>query len=120
MNYCSINEAWGQANYISKQFNKVNKVINNSEKVIRNKKKHIEKFTNSNKVNKNKVNPCNSFITHMKTCSHCRNKMREHFKPKIVENFEDIIQNNRDVIVLILIGLCFMIFFNMLMNVTSK
>ena len=49
MNYCSINEAWGQANYISKQFNKVN---NNSEKVIRNKKKHIEKFTNSNKVNK--------------------------------------------------------------------
>lgn len=120
MNYCSINEAWGQGNYISKQFNKVN---NNSEKVIKNKKKHIEKFTNSNKinkVNKNKVNPCNSFITHMKTCSHCRNKMREHFKPRIVENFEDIIQNNRDVIVLILIGLCFMIFFNMLMNVTSK
>lgn len=114
MNYCSINDAWGQGNYISNQYKKVN---NNSDKVIKNKKKHIEKFTN---FNKKKENHCNSFFTHMKTCAHCRNKMREYFKPRILENFEDIVQNNRDIIVLILIGLCFMIFFNMITNITSR
>jgi hypothetical protein len=120
MNYCSINEAWGKSNYISNQYKKMN---TNSEKVIKNKKKHIEKFTNTNKKinsHRNKINHCDSFVTHLKSCSHCRNKVREQFKPKILENFEDMIQTNRETIVLILIGLCLMIFFNMIMNVTSK
>ena len=46
--------------------------------------------------------------------------MREQFRPKILENFEDIIQTNRDIIVLILVGLCLMIFLNMISNITSN
>ena len=46
--------------------------------------------------------------------------MREQFRPKILENFEDIIQTNRDIIVLILVGICFMLFFNLLTSATSS
>jgi len=45
--------------------------------------------------------------------------MRDQFRPKILENFEDIIQTNRDIIVLILIGMCVLIFFNLLSNVSK-
>jgi hypothetical protein len=127
MNYCTIQEAWGQGNYISNQYKKHDnnrpnmqkKSIENSEN---NNMKIAEPFENSYKNNKNKRNNklnCNNFFTHIENCRHCQIKMRDHFKPKILENFEDIIQTNRDIIVLILIGLCFMIFFNMITNITS-
>ena len=46
--------------------------------------------------------------------------MRDQFRPKILENFEDIIQTNRDIIVLVLVGICLMLFFNLLTNATSS
>ena len=123
MNYCSINDAWGQNNYISNQYKKFDnqykpQTQSQPTKKIQNKikKKPIEKFTNHKKHFTN----CSSFFNHLKTCKKCNHRMREQFKSKILENFEDIIQNNRDIIVLILVGLCFMIFFNMIMHITSK
>ena len=129
MNYCTLQDAWGQGNYISNQYKKYD------DKEINIEKKPIEKFSNSKNHNikrkkesfkdlnkyhqKNKLN-CNNFYAHLKNCKECQNKMREQFRPKILENFEDIIQTNRDIIVLILVGLCFMIFFNMISNITSK
>ena len=124
MNYCTVQEAWGQENYISNQYKNFNKNTNKKtiEKFSNNKnkklntiknQKRIEKFTNNHKSN------CNNFSTHLKTCRTCQNKMREQFRPKILENFEDIIQTNRDIIVLILIGMCVLIFFNLLSNISK-
>jgi hypothetical protein len=129
MNYCTIQEAWGKENYISNQLNisqcniekkPIEKFENNlpvQKPIIK------ENFRNNNKIknpknNHNNLN-CNNFINHLKTCRSCQIKMRTQFRPKILENFEDMIQTNRDIIVLILIGLCIMIFLNMVYNFNS-
>ena len=132
MNYCSINEAWGQGNYISKQYNNFEPKIQNrpEEKKPLIKKKTIEnfskvKFNNNNQTAKEYLRPnknvyCNDFINHLKSCRSCQIKMREQFRPKILENFEDIVQTNRDIIVLILVGICLMLFFNLLITTTNS
>jgi hypothetical protein len=122
MNYCTIQEAWGQENYISNHYkNSEKKPIENFENSENNiVKKTKESFQNLKRESKDIKLNCNKFFNHIKTCRQCQIKLRDEFRPKILENFEDIIQTNRDIIVLILVGLCFMIFFNMISNITSN
>jgi hypothetical protein len=125
MNYCSIQEAWGHNNYISKEYNNFEKPL--EKNVIQRKpviqKKTIEKFSN-NKIKKFNTNKqqlyCNDFINHLKDCRSCQIKLRDQFRPKILENFEDIIQTNRDIIVLVLVGICIMLFFNILTSTVKE
>jgi len=124
MNYCSIQEAWGHSNYISKEYKNFEKPI--EKNVIQRKpviqKKTIEKFSNNKikKIDTNKQMYCNDFINHLKTCRSCQIKLRDQFRPKILENFEDIIQTNRDIIVLVLVGICIMLFFNILTSTVKE
>ena len=124
MNYCSIQEAWGNSNYISKEYKNFEKPL--EKNVIHRKpviqKKTIEKFSNNKikKINTNKQMYCNDFISHLKTCRSCQIKLRDQFRPKILENFEDIIQTNRDIIVLVLVGICIMLFFNILTSTVKE
>ena len=46
--------------------------------------------------------------------------MRNYFRPKLIENFQDIIEDNRDTIVLILIGISILLFFNLINNMTKS
>lgn len=137
MNYCTIQEAWGKENYISNQLNisqcniekkPIEKFENNipvQKQILKEKFSNNKKIKNpNNHINQNNQNNhnnlnCNNFVNHLKTCRSCQNKMRNQFRPKILENFEDMIQTNRDIIVLILIGLCIMIFLNMVSNINS-
>jgi hypothetical protein len=124
MNYCSIQDAWGQGNYISKQYKKFDENIQKKyiEKPVI-KKKIIEKFSKVKIPAKTPLRSntyCNDFVNHLKSCRRCQIKMREQFRPKILENFEDIIQTNRDIIVLILVGISLMLFFNLLTSATSS
>jgi len=133
MNYCSIQDAWGQGNYISKQYKNFDQNRQKTQEVEKPiiQKKTIEKFSKV-KFNDNRQQPfkthsnstksahCNDFVNHLKTCRSCQSKMREQFRPKILENFEDIIQTNRDIIVLVLVGICLMLFFNLLTKATSS
>lgn len=126
MNYCSIQDAWGQENYISKQYKNFDQNIQKTHEVEKPiiQKKYIEKFSkvklSKPSLKPNKQGYCNEFVNHLKTCRSCQLKMREQFRPKILENFEDIIQTNRDIIVLILVGICFMLFFNLLTSATTS
>jgi flagellar biosynthesis chaperone FliJ len=134
MNYCTIQEAWGKENYISNQYKKYNspeenyaiekKPIENFSNIPQKIRKKKEYFHNTKKqmnknINYNEENSCNDFITHLKTCRQCQIKLREQFRPKILENFEDIIQTNRDLIVLILVGMSLLLFFRLLTSVSS-
>jgi len=124
MNYCSIQEAWGHSNYISKEYKNFEKPL--EKNIIQRKpviqKKTIEKFSNNKPkiINTNKQMYCNDFINHLKTCRSCQIKLRDQFRPKILENFEDIIQTNRDIIVLVLVGICIMLFFNILTSTVKE
>jgi len=63
---------------------------------------------------------CNDFLIHVRNCRKCYNKMKNQFKPQIIENFQEIINENRDTIVLILIGISILLFFNLINNITKN
>ena len=46
--------------------------------------------------------------------------MRNQFRPHLIENFQDMIDDNRDTIVLILIGISILLFFNLINNITGS
>jgi len=68
---------------------------------------------------------CNEIMNHLRHCRTCYNKMkqnflREPFRPSLTEHFEDLIDDNRDSIVLILVGISILLFINLINNVTKK
>jgi hypothetical protein len=118
MNYCSIQEAWGQNEYITNQYKK----YNNRYNVKVNSKNTLEKFSPDEipKEHMKKINNCSDFLGHLNKCKHCQQIIRNKYRPKILENFSDILDTNRDIVVLILVGICIMLFFNLVNNVTKK
>ena len=135
MNYCTIQDAWGNNNEFSNQYKNYmnNKDNKNNMQVPQTNKSMITDVSslsvpvntehfNSNTINPNTlyhINNCTNFIEHIRTCKECRAKMRDYFKPKIIEKMNDIIEDNKDIIVLILIGLSILLFFNMINNITK-
>jgi hypothetical protein len=135
MNYCTIQDAWGNNNEFSNQYKSYmnNKDNKNNMQISQNNKSMITDVSslniplntehfNSNTINPNTlyhINNCANFIEHIRTCKECRAKMRDYFKPKIIEKMNDIIEDNKDIIVLILIGLSILLFFNMINNITK-
>ena len=118
MNYCSIQDAWGQNDYITNQFNKYNNRYNVSD----NPKNTLEKFS-SEKNPKNhlkNINNCNDFFLHLNKCKKCQQLVRNKYRPKILENFSNILDTNKDIVVLILVGICIMLFFNLVNSVTKN
>ncbi len=144
MNYCSLEDAWGgKCNQISNQYKNymVEKKYTEPQPAENIKTDLVvESFNNTpSTTNQNRTNyqptkiltknddhhldelyDCDSFINHIRNCRKCHNKMRNYFRPKIVENFQDIIDDNRDTIVLILIGISILLFFNLINNMTKS
>ncbi len=144
MNYCSLEDAWGgKCNQISNQYKNymVEKKYTEPQPAENIKTDlAVESFNNTPSTsNQNRTNyqptktltknddhhldelyDCDSFINHIRNCRKCHNKMRNYFRPKIVENFQDIIDDNRDTIVLILIGISILLFFNLINNMTKS
>ena len=93
MNYCSLKDAWGSNDHISKQF----KEYMNPLPVETVEKNNHETFINVNntKTNKkericNNIN-CDDIIIHIKTCKKCYKKLKLHMKSNIMFNF---VKNN--------------------------
>ena len=127
MNFCSIEDAWGN-NKISDQFQKYksdkDKVCSDPEKLecqIKEKEsKPIEHFSE----NINKLLTCDEFLNHINHCKHCYNKIYYKFnvpqKNELINNLHSIINNNKDMIILMLIGIFIILFFKLVNNITSK
>lgn len=137
MNYCSIEDAWGTSNCAINQFKEYTDNISSDNKVQNDLDTNIEHFTEPKpeKIKKeikervkvydldnriDELNNCDSFILHVRNCRKCYNRMRNQFKPRLIENFQGIIDENRDTIVLILIGISILLFFNLINNVTKN
>lgn len=127
MNFCSIEDAWGN-NKISDQFQKYksDKTCSNPTKIECVAEKNIEKFTDTdvNLLPKQKIITCDDFINHTNHCKHCYNKLYYKFnvpqKNEFINNLHSIINNNKDMIILMLIGIFIIMFFKLVNNITSK
>ena len=128
MNFCSIEDAWGD-NKISDQFQKY-KGDNNDKKcsdptkidcpIKENKEKPVEHFSQPTI----EINNCDAIMAHINQCKYCSNKLYYKYnkpqKNELNNNLHSIINNNKDIIVLILIGIFIVMFFKLVNNITSK
>ena len=141
MNYCSLNDAWGNTDFISSQFKDymnqnnsqpvnnsqidnlqiTNSQINNLQKpetfeniqkpqIKQTKQRKYEHFTDIEDMD------CDDIINHVKKCRKCFKKLRSLMKSNPLEG---IIDENREVIIMILIGISIMLFFNLVNNITK-
>jgi alkyl hydroperoxide reductase subunit AhpC len=131
MNYCSLQDAWGNSDYISNQFKdymkpSTNESFGNVEKPDTDKKT-IDIET---KVDKQKMKfydtdvdtielSCDTVFEHLKHCKKCYKRFRNMMKPHLLDNVGNLIQDNKDIIVIILIGISIMLFFNLVNNITK-
>lgn len=122
MNFCSIEDAWGD-NKISAQYQKYNNDKNCSDPTkieCKIENKQVEHFTDK----QSNIITCDDIMKHISTCKHCYNKLYYKFnipqKNEFVNNLHNIINNNKDTVVLILIGIFIIMFFKLVNNITSK
>jgi len=125
MNYCSLEDAWGNFDYITNQYKKYeNNIIENFDEVnyeINDNivlKKPVEKLTK--KLLHKCVFTCDDFISHLNKCPKCRMKIKKQFSSKLVNKIQHIIFDNKDTILLILITLFILIFLNLLHSILKK
>lgn len=126
MNFCSIEDAWGN-NKISDQFQKYksDKICTDPQKLecqINEKvSKPLEHFSENNN---NKLLTCDEYFNHINHCKNCYNKIYYKFnvpkKNEFINNLHSIINNNKDMIILMLIGIFIILFFKLVNNITSK
>jgi hypothetical protein len=156
MNYCTIEDAWRNSDYITDQFriyeNPYEKKINTTENFentdfsidytdnqqisgydqnitnaqviqnndnkhqISNPNLHMQQQIKTNHRYKHCSFTCDDFWEHIQICSECRNKIRKRFSSKIIENIKNIIADNKDILLIILICLFILVFFNLLIK----
>jgi hypothetical protein len=99
MNYCLLEDAWGKEQKIVQQ-------------------KNVEHFSET-PIKYNYIN-CDDFINHINNCKTCNNKLRNKYRSKILYNINDIINGNKEGLVLILMGIFILLFFNLIYNLTKN
>lgn len=143
MQFCTLNEAWGNKDYITENFKQDNKPDNKSDTEKNIEDVHIpvqkETFKNARKPVKNvyynateeslyepftdTINDHkerDKLINRVLKSRRCRNVLRKKFRPNLVNKLILILDDYRDVIVLVLIGFCIIIFLNMIYNINRK
>ncbi|ULY68614.1 hypothetical protein [Chlorella virus XW01] len=121
MIYCSIEEAWG--NYHQEK-SKESEIEKNKEKInIDNKKnikKVVEKFTESiTEEHKVSEDECGKIIKHVMKCKKCQKKLKDMLTPKLISILKNLLEDYRDLFVLLLVGISILLFFNLVSNISN-
>jgi hypothetical protein len=110
MNYCTLQEAWG--------VKKINENISNVESMT-----NVESIKNiKNVIDIN----CNDIITHIQHCKSCYNKIKLLYNNNNNNNNNlslkicNLIEENKDIILLILITIFIILFYNLINNITKN
>lgn len=119
MNYCSLKDAWSNNDHISKQFKEYMNpyLLEKNVENFANEEANIIKRTKEERVCTNI--DCDDIVNHIKKCKRCYKKVKILMKSKILFNLEDLVNDNRDTIILILIGISIILFFNLVNNITK-
>ena len=128
MLYCSVEEAWGNylnsnenENYQNDEDNKNNKTNLKSEKTNKEDlKKIVENFTESiSEKNNISETDCNKIIKHVMKCKKCQKKLKEMLTPKLISLLKNLLEDYRDLFVLLLVGISILLFFNLVSNISN-
>jgi len=124
LTYCLLDEAWGY-----KPQNESRYTTNQSCSTdLENSKEHSKESNNQSKKQSTEtiehfesdiMFDCEAVMEHLKKCKKCYNRISMLHRPMILDNFRDIINDNKDLIVLILIGISIVLFFNLINNLTK-
>ena len=114
MNYCSIEDAWGKPDQIKNQLSQHNNTTHPVVHSIQTNNVNQESFPQYN-------HECMMFIRHLKMCKSCQKEMGMLLnKPKLIEKFQEMVDDNKDTIVLILMAISLLLFFNLINNITKN
>lgn len=131
MQFCTLDEAWGNSKYISENFedspinDKPKKKEINKKETFKNVKfadpvmtdeSLVETFTETinDKQERDKL------LRKVLKSKRCRNILRKKFRPPLVEKLNNMLEDYKDVIVMILIGFSIIIFFNLVRNLSKS
>jgi hypothetical protein len=140
MHYCSLVEAWDEPNKINNQYKQhmesnkscdnkscdnksYDNITQDNQSFVKNTT--IEKFTqdedlyNVSYKKESHISECDRLLQHIKNCKECSSKLRINNRPMILDNISELVNDNRDVIVLILMGMFIILFFNLINNITK-
>ena len=123
MNYCSIDDAWGKKpnmfnKYMNKSEDNVEKPVIKNDTIYQDKTHYIPKIDHFKNISKNIE--CENMLYHLKNCKECQFHFRKYMTPKIIDEFQNIVNDNKDIIVLILVGISILLFFNLINNITKN
>lgn len=132
MNYCSLEDAWGKSfeAHQTESFAdaKLEKKIEPSYEhpLIRKDNDRLEHV----KKHMDELYGCQNFLNHIRHCRKCHNMVKASIKDSdlgkssrgtvLLEKFEEMVDDNKDSIVLILTGVFIILFFNLVNNVTKN
>lgn len=138
MQFCTINEAWGNNEYITENLkNEKSDTEKNIEtqsdspiketfKKIKKQKKNIYYNATEDSIYENFTDTINDkrerekLISKVLKSRRCRDVLRKKFRPNLVNKLILILDDYRDVIVLVLIGFSVIIFLNMIYNLNRN
>lgn len=138
MQFCTINEAWGNNEYITENLkNEKSDTEKNIEtqsdspiketfKKVKKQKKNIYYNATEDSIYENFTDTINDkrerekLISKVLKSRRCRDVLRKKFRPNLVNKLILILDDYRDVIVLVLIGFSVIIFLNMIYNLNRN
>ena len=134
MQFCTIDEAWGDKKKIKENIQEsikksdieitespiIKKTFVNNKKPKKIYFNHTEEslyegFTDT--INDRTVR--NKLLERVLKSRRCRDVLRKKFRPNLINKLNIMLDDYRDVIVLVLIGFCILIFLNMLYNINK-
>jgi hypothetical protein len=63
---------------------------------------------------------CMDYIAHVKGCKSCYNAIINDMKPSVTDNIQTLLHDNKDMIVLVLMGMFILLFFSLVNNITKN
>jgi hypothetical protein len=121
MNYCLLSDAWGNDieyfdNNIDNKDDLKNQ-LNNNENKIQKLEKNFSYDNNNNNNTYHNIN-CNDIMIHINNCKVCQQLLKNQYN--IIDNLCSSVDRNRDIIILILITIFILLFFNLINNLLKN
>jgi len=143
MQFCTLDEAWGHkecftndnVTNVTNEKNQINENITDTasdimqkETFINNKKPQKKIYYNATEESLfdnytdtiNDRHERDKLLQRVLKSRRCRDVLRKKFRPDLINKLILILDDYRDVIVLLLVGFCIIIFLNMLYNINQK